>query len=404
MKPKGIRAKTVTIRDVAEAAGTTIATVSKVFHNTGNISPGLSLTVRAAAQSLNYEPNPHAQSLSGGRSYKSIALLSLTLDLGTGTRKLRSIQGQLAQLGFDVPIYAYGFGTLAEMEQLALTMIRTLRRQRPRVIVCNINGLSGRALDELKHYQEEGGLVVCYDHATELDCDKVIFDRENNGYQAARHLLELGHRTLGLCIPGVTKPQDSYFEGFRRALHEWDIEVRDEWLFGSHTYSVNCGLYEEAGEQLADSFLQLEERPSALCIGNDSTAVAFVATLAKAGLHVPNEVSIVGNDDSPIALYGAVTLTTVSHPVELIVQHVVQMVTSRVQESYDGPARCVDIKGDLIERQSTQPFCVNPAVAESTGTSAPNANNLKPSDLLKGQVNGDHTLPAQAQTSNLSGV
>ncbi len=369
MKEKSKREKTVTIRDVAEAAGTTIATVSKVFHNTGNISPELRRTVRAAAQSLNYEPNPHAQSLSGGRSYKSIALLSLTLDLGTGTRKLRSIQGQLAQQGFDVPIYAYGFGSFGEMERQAVAMIRTLRRQRPRVIVCNIDGLSGAALDELKHYQEEGGLVVCYDFLTELECDKVILDREDNGYLAARHLLELGHRKLGLCIPGVTKPQDSYFEGFQRALHERGIEVRDEWLFGSHTHSINGGLYEDAGEQLAESFLALKERPSALCIGNDSTAVAFAATLANAGIHVPNQVSIVGNDDSPIARYGTVPLTTISHPVELIVQHVVEMVTSRVQEAYEGPARSVHVRGELIERQSTQPFYDNAKLLHSNGKS-----------------------------------
>ena len=395
MKAKSMRPKTVTIRDVAEAAGTTIATVSKVFHNTGNISPALRLTVRAAAQSLNYEPNPHAQSLSGGRTYKSIALLSLFLDLGTGTSKLRSIQGQLAQQGFDVPIYAYGFGTLGEMEEQALSMIRTLRRQRPRAIVCNINGLSARAIDELKHYQEEGGLLVCYDHLTELECDKVILDREANGYQAARHLLELGHRALGLCIPGVTKPQDSYFEGFQRALHEWGIEVRDEWLFGSHPHSVNGGLYEEAGEQLADSFLDLKEKPTALCIGNDSAAVAFVATLANAGFYVPDQVSIVGNDDSPIARYGLVPLTTVSHPVELIVQHVVHMVTSRIQESYEGPPRCVQIKGELVERQSTQPFSASAALANSNGKSHRKAQIRKLDDRLEDESNSARTLPVE---------
>lgn len=361
MKPKSMRAKAVTIRDVAEAAGTTIATVSKVFHNTGSISPALQHTVRAAAKSLNYEPNPHAQSLSGGRSLKAIALLSLFLDLGTSTSKLRSIQGQLAQQGFDVPIYAYGFGTVGEMEEQAVAMIRTLRRQRPRAIVCNISGLSDKALDELKHYQEEGGVLVCYDHLTELECDKVILDREANGYLAARHLLELGHRDIGLCIPGVSKPQDCYFEGFRRALLEWGVEVRDEWLFGSHAHSVNGGLYEEAGEQLAASFLSLSERPSALCIGNDSAAVAFVATLANAGLHVPSQVSVVGNDDSPIARYGLVPLTTVSHPVELIVEHVVQMVTSRVKELYDGPARCIRLQGQLVQRQSAKPVIDNGA-------------------------------------------
>lgn len=369
MKDKSTREKTVTIRDVAEAAGTTIATVSKVFHNTGNISPALRHNVRVAAQSLNYEPNPHAQSLSGGRSYKSIALLSLTLDLGTGTRKLRSIQGQLAQLGFDVPIYAYGFGSFGEMERQAVAMIRTLRRQRPRAVVCNIDGLSGKALDELKHYQEEGGLVVCYDFLTELECDKVIFDREDTGYQAARHLLELGHRKLGLCTPGHDKPQGAKLEGFQRALNEWDIEVRDEWLFGSRPHSVNGGLYEEAGEQLAESFLALEEKPSALYIGNDSTAVAFAATLANAGIHIPSQLSIVGNDDSPIARYGTVPLTTVSHPVELIVQHVVEMVTSRIQESCESLPRCVHVKGELIQRQSTQPFCDNATLVHSNGKS-----------------------------------
>jgi DNA-binding LacI/PurR family transcriptional regulator len=122
--------------------------------------------------------------------------------------------------------------------------------------------------------------------------------------------------------------------------------VREEWLW------ANC-CYEEAGARLAEKFLKLKERPTAICIINDVTASTFVTQLHRAGVRVPQDVSVVGYDDTPAARYALVPLTTVSHPVEGIARPIIEMLLSRLDGSYNGAPRCVHVKGELIVREST---------------------------------------------------
>ena len=92
-----------------------------------------------------------------------------------------------------------------------------------------------------------------------------------------------------------------------------------------------------------------------MCIINDVTASTFVTQLHRAGVRVPQDVSVVGYDDTPAARYALVPLTTVSHPVKGIANPIVEMLLSRLDASYDGAARCLEVKGELVVRESTAP-------------------------------------------------
>jgi DNA-binding LacI/PurR family transcriptional regulator len=129
-------------------------------------------------------------------------------------------------------------------------------------------------------------------------------------------------------------------------LSERNVDIREEWLWG------NCP-YEEAGARLAEQFLNLKDRPGAICIINDVVASTFVSQIHRAGLRVPHDVSVVGYDDTPAARYALVPLTTVSHPVEGVARPIVDMLLSRLNRSYDAAPRCVEVKGELIVREST---------------------------------------------------
>jgi DNA-binding LacI/PurR family transcriptional regulator len=98
--------------------------------------------------------------------------------------------------------------------------------------------------------------------------------------------------------------------------------------------------------------MALEQRPSAMCIVNDHAASAFVNEVQRSGLTVPRDLSIVSHDDSPVARYSVVPLTTVSHPVEAIARNVVNLLCSRLEGLYDGVPRRVIIKGQLMVRDS----------------------------------------------------
>lgn len=336
----------ITIQDVAKATGAAKSTVSAAFTGKGRVSPERREEILRVARELGFEPNPHAQRLSNGNHNNTVALFSLDLDLGVGTHKLKIIQRLLAADGYDVPVYSYGSFGGGEVVPIAKLM-DTLCRQRPRAIICFSNNLSDDVWCKLERYQSEGGIVVCFDFKVPLACDTVVFDREDNTYQAARHLLNLGHRKIGFyrTCPDNLPQKEVRFQGFCRALKEYGIRPQQEWLFHE-------GLDEEGGELMAKKFLELKHRPSAMCIVNDTAAAMFIIQLRKAGINVPEDVSVVSHDDTPIARCSAVPLTTATHPVEEIAHQVVSFLQSRLTGEYTGDPRCEVIRGKLITRQS----------------------------------------------------
>ena len=341
------RKRPVTLKDVAARAEVNVASVSAVL-NGSKLNTSIAESTRArivqAASELGYQANAHAQSLAlGGRS-NTLALLS-GMDLGIATQKIWAIQHAFRESGFEVELHGKPrFSSQAAEHQTAL--LQRLRRQNPRAIIFTPFGLEQSALDELRAYQEGGGTLLCFDADSPLECDVVLFDEENCAWQATHHVLQLGHRKVGFCLHGGGWDEpSSRTKGFSTALREAGIEPPQDWCF-SHC----C--YEAGGATLAQQFLELRERPTALCIVNDVMAASFVHTLLRAGLRVPHDVSVVGQDGLPAAEHCVVPLTTVSEPLESIGDAAFELLSSRLDNRYAGPPRRIVIKGKLIVRQS----------------------------------------------------
>lgn len=346
--------KALTLEDLAATLGMSRASVSRAFTGKGRISPQTREKVLQSARELGYQPNPHAQRLAGARALNTVGLFSLGLDYGVTTEKIKIIQQLLPEQGFHVPLYAYSsYNSVTAVKQVE--MMSSLRQQQPRAIICATRGLEPDALEQLKLYHDEGGIVVCYDYSVELDCDQVVFDREDNNYRATRHLVELGHKDIGLYMEGDIKPDaqspitGSRVRGFERALQENNLSVNADWMF--------CGLdVEEGGALLAKQFLALQHRPTAMCIVNDRATATFVNEIQHAGPQVPADVSIVCHDDQPVARFCAVPLSAAIHPSQQIAECVVEMLSSRFDGSYEGDARQHGISGAFIQRASTAPI------------------------------------------------
>ena len=343
----------MTLEDLAGHLGVSRSLVSLAFTGNGRISPKTRERILAAARELDYQPNVHAQRLAGVRSQETVGLFSSGLDFGVTTHKIKLIQQGLSELGFRVPLYAYGDFNPTEVDQQA-GLLGELRRQQPRAIVSATRGLTDEAMQELRKFREEGGVVVCYDYVSDMDCDHVIFDREDNNYQAAKHLLELGHRDIGLYMEGDNElhidpnASGARITGFLRAMNEQGAPIKREWMF-------NGGRYEEGGLMLAAQFLSLDKRPTAICIVNDRAASAFTHEVMRAGVRVPGDLSVVCHDDQPVARCSAVPLTCATHPVDEISQSIIEMLTSRFDGSYSAEARQKVVRGGFIERASTAP-------------------------------------------------
>jgi DNA-binding LacI/PurR family transcriptional regulator len=343
--------KPITIRDLAGVLGMPKSTVSTALSGKGTLSTATRQKVLAAAHELGYRPNALAQRLAQGETHAVVCIVSGPLDIGIGTQKITLIQQELAARSLEVPLYTYA-GPGGDAGESHVTQIQQICRQRPRAIVCAGRSIHPTAFPELEAYQREGGIVVSYDLPAPLHCDQVIFDREDNAYQAARHLLESGHRRIGIGMSLKSGwsaetdelPQDARLQGFRRALEEFGAPFHREWLFPR-------GRYVHGGEEMARRFLAMTDRPSGLCIVNDFVALAFMDDVIRAGVRVPEDLSIVSHDNEPIAAHCPVPMTSVSHPAEEIARRVIDLVMERI-DGYEGTPRTITIKGELAVRRS----------------------------------------------------
>jgi DNA-binding LacI/PurR family transcriptional regulator len=344
--------KPLTIQAIADKLGIHKSTVSLVLSGKGRISTATRDRIMALVQEHGYAPDPFAQRLASRSRHKIVYLCTGALDPGLGTEKTALLQSYLTGLGLDVPISTPAKSHDGDQHsvQSQIELFRNLRRLRPQAIVCSVHTFHEDAFVELENYQREGGIVVSYDLPIPLACDQVIFDRVENAYQGAKYLLEQGHRYLGLGISRRSSAQNSNLnttqnqrlDGFRRALAEYS-DAR-EWI-------VENARYEEGGASMASEFLSLKERPTGLCIVNDYVALSFMVETMRAGVHIPQEVSIIGHEDQRVASYCPVPLTSVSQPLNKIVQAVGNLLLARLQGDTQ-PPQTVMIHGDLIVRDS----------------------------------------------------
>jgi DNA-binding LacI/PurR family transcriptional regulator len=342
--------RAVNIQDLAAALGMHKSTVSQGLSGKGNVSERTRAVIRAKAREMGYEPNPLAQRLATSAANKQVMVCARTLDVGVTTEKLLLIQKNLTEHGFEAPIYTLSGDGRGHEENQAKQM-RQLCRQHPRAIICSAQALHPSTFDELASYQDDGGIVISYDVEIPLECDQVIFDREDNAYQAARYLIEAGHRDLGLALSTPRHEngdlyfvQDARLRGFKRALAEAGLKLKPEWVFEEHSYEIG-------GVSLAGRFLKLAKRPTGLCIVNDYMALTFMLQLQRGGLKIPDDLSVIGHDNQAIAAYCPTPLTSVTHPELEIADAVIQLLTERL----DGPEqlpRTIKVFSQLIERKS----------------------------------------------------
>lgn len=346
-KAKGAPQRTRTLDEVAQALGVAKSTVSRALSG-GSVSEKKRAAILQKVAELGYQVDPNAQRLAKGRCSSMVGLFALNLDLGVNTAKIKAIQRTLASRGLHVPIFTYGSFEGGEGTALA----RALVREKPGAIVCNTFGVTPEAWDELRDFRNRGGIVVCYDGEAPEDFDRILFNFEDDAYQAARHLIETGHRKLGFFTHGDSQNDGDRWLGIRRAAEEFGVTADTEWFWKSgHT------LYEEAGLFFADKFLARARSqgsyPDAVYIVNDNVAVGFLAGLTQSGWKVPQDVAIVGHDDLPLARCVFPPLTSFVHPVERIAQATADLLLERLEGRYQGPPQTVEIRGELAIRHSS---------------------------------------------------
>ncbi|MDB4868747.1 MAG: GntR family transcriptional regulator [Cohnella sp.] len=194
--------------------------------------------------------------------------------------------------------------------------------------------------------------IMLNERYAELDCPCVKVDDERGGYLAAKHLIELGHRQ----IAGFFKTDDlqgtQRLRGFLRAHHDLKIPVLPESVVHYTTENKRTKPYEQAQEMLSDA----PSRPTGFVCYNDELAVLLLEAARQMGLRVPDDLSVVGFDDSFLATATEIKLTTVTHPKAELGARAAEMLIHMVEGKVSGKIRDVVFQPELIVRDSTKAF------------------------------------------------
>jgi LacI family transcriptional regulator len=296
-----------TIREVAKLAGIAVSTASDALNGRPGVSPRTRRQALEAAEKLGYVPNPIAQGLVT-RATKNIGIIlsgPSSFELFTNPvffEIIRSVTATLSNRKY------HAFLNVITTEEEVDIIPQVARSRLVEALILVGTRRNDRELAELLK-KVPIPYVVVIRHALDAVGYAVSVDNEKCGYLATRHLLELGHRSIGYIgdLPGVSLA-DERLAGYRRALEQRDIAF-DESLV------VPGDFYQESGSAAMRRLLdEADRRPTAVFAANDLMALGVIEALEQEGLRVPEDVSVVGCDNIPNLHLYRVPLTSVALP------------------------------------------------------------------------------------------
>ncbi|QKV73927.1 LacI family DNA-binding transcriptional regulator [Amycolatopsis sp. Hca4] len=336
--PRTRVADEVSLKDVANVAGVSTATVSRALRGLTSVAPETRERVARAARELGYVAAFNASSFASGRT-NSVGMVVPFVDRWFFSKIIVSAEQELRRYGLDIVLYSVGRDEAQRTRFFEELPMR--RRVDAVVVLClPLQPAEVAALGQLKVP------VAMLGHHVD-GFSSVSIDDRTAAATAVRHLVNLGHRDIALISGGTpaelgfTAP-DLRRSGYLDALAEAGIHPRPEW-------EAAGGFTAAGGDRAMSKLLSVRERPTAVFAMSDEMALGALGSLRRHGLAVPGDVSLIGFDDHELA--ESLELTTVAQPVldegKLLAQLVLE------QLSGPAPSRGIVAPTHLVVRRST---------------------------------------------------
>jgi DNA-binding LacI/PurR family transcriptional regulator len=328
-----------TIKDVAEAAGVSIATVSRALHGLPRVSEATRQRVLAAAAELRYVASPSAASLASGQT-NAIGVVAPFVNRWYFAAIVHSAEERLRKAGYDLLLYSLGTDAHERRRAFSGTLLRK------RVDGVLVLGLHPTA-DEAAALSAVGGPVAIVG-AEVAGWASVRIDDVGTARCAVRHLLDLGHRRIGFI--GGEDPLHTRMPAERRAGYR--AELASAGLPAAPELEAVGGFTVSGGYDAAQRLLAVPEPPTALFAASDEMAMGAVQAARRLGLRVPEDVSVIGIDDHEMA--ELLDLTTVAQPVVAQGVLAAEMILTALTEP-ERPPPAVTVPTELLVRGTTGP-------------------------------------------------
>jgi LacI family transcriptional regulator len=327
----------VTSRDVARLAGVSQPTVSRALRDDARVSEATKLRVREAAQLLGYVPSEAGRALSSGRT-RRIGLLLTDLDNQFYSHIIAPVHRELEALGYQLMLHTETADNDTIVERLLA------------------NGLDGVILatttvDSVAPLRlRDRGLPFVYFNRTGsfVDADSAVVNSVPGYREAVRAAVALGHRRMGAVLgPSNTSTAQGREASLRDALLAEGLQL-DERDVRRAPYGA------EEGEVAAAELLAGPDRPTVLFCGNDVVAYGALNAAHRAGLRVPEDLSVIGFDDLPEAAWPIIDLATVGYDIVGMARAAADLIVRRIEDP-DAEIRMSGFVSTFIPRRTLAP-------------------------------------------------
>lgn len=329
-----------TMKDVAQLAGVSTATVSRALMNPEKVSVSTRKRVETAVLEAGYSPNTLARNL---RRNESKTIITIVPDICDPyfAEIIRGIED--AAVENDYLVLLGDSGQQKKRESSFVNLVFT--KQADGMLLLGTDHPFDVSKPEQKNLPP---MVVACEFAPELELPTVHIDNLTSAFEAVNYLAQLGHKRIAQ-ISGPTTATLCKFrqQGYQQALRRAGVSMNPAYsTVGDFTF--------EAGAQAVRQLLALPEQPTAIFCHNDAMAIGAIQEAKKLGLRVPQDLSIVGFDDIQFAQYCDPPLTTISQPrYEIGRQAMLMMLDLLKGNDVQAGSRLLEAK--LVVRGSTAP-------------------------------------------------
>ncbi|NIF54364.1 LacI family DNA-binding transcriptional regulator [Burkholderia sp. Ax-1724] len=343
--------KSATIRDVAAAAGVSVATVSKYINGAQRFTPVVEARLKQAIEQLGYRSNPLARSMITGRT-RTIGLAILDIRNPHFTSIVKG--ANRVALQHDYTLLLVDTEESQEREQ---TLIESLAQRVDGMIVS-----SRMPDDSVQWLLDLGKPVVLFGRSERFPISSVGTDSCLAGYMLANHLVKLGHRRIAYLGFGRSRWNDERIRGIRNCLDAFGLPL------DVHEAQAPSPA---AGERMCSGLMLGPRRPDAVICYNDLIALGFIKEARGLGFRLPQDVSVAGFDNVPYGEYASPALTSVDFQSEKMGELAMTKLLGELQGKAEEHAGYSMLDPHLVLREST----IRRGPAVGTDDSGADGNN-----------------------------
>ncbi|MCB0211381.1 MAG: LacI family DNA-binding transcriptional regulator [Anaerolineae bacterium] len=344
MSKSSNHSKRVTIKDVAQAAGVSVTTVSNALNQrTEAMTQETLQRIQEAIQALNYRPSSVARSLVTNQT-ATIGLIISEIETPLFLQALSVIEPAVRAAEYSL---IYCTARSLDDEQQAVNLLLEKRVDGIIFLSTSVYLDDDYLLDLLPTAPP---IVIINRTISHTEFDQIHWDNTNGTINAIDHLVEQGHQHIAFMRgPDTRRSSEERYNGYQMALKKHGLPYRDEYVV-TGDYETTAPDWERATLDL----LALSPRPTAILASNDIVASVVLRTVQRAGLRIPADISIIGNDNQPFSAYSNPALTTVEAPVIESGRRAIAMLLKRMGSS-NADVQHVTLPCPLILRESSGP-------------------------------------------------